>query len=83
MRKLIKRKKKANRKLQKTSFFKNVVILLAAHVFIKILGVINKIYLTNREGFGDEEMQYILVHFKFIHYSSRFPLLEYLMLYQN
>ena len=54
MRKLIKRKKKANRKLQKTSFFKNVVILLAAHVFIKILGVINKIYLTNREGFGDE-----------------------------
>ena len=33
---------------------KNVVILLIAHVFIKIVGVINKIYLTNREGFGDE-----------------------------
>ena len=45
---------KENRKLKKTSFFKNVVILLIAHVFIKILGVINKIYLTNREGFGDE-----------------------------
>lgn len=42
------------KKLNKTSFFKNVVILLIAHVFIKILGVINKIYLTNREGFGDE-----------------------------
>ena len=28
--------------------------MLIAHVFIKILGVINKIYLTNREGFGDE-----------------------------
>ena len=45
---------KENRKLKKTSFFKNVVILLIAHVFIKILGVINKIYLTNRDGFGDE-----------------------------
>lgn len=43
-----------NRKLKKTSFLKNIVILLVAHVFIKILGVINKIYLTNREGFGDE-----------------------------
>lgn len=49
MRKIDRRKK-----LNKTSFFKNVVILLIAHVFIKILGVINKIYLTNREGFGDE-----------------------------
>lgn len=48
MRKIDKRKK-----LNKTRFFKNVVILLIAHVFIKILGVINKIYLTNREGFGD------------------------------
>ena len=43
-----------NRKLKKTSFLKNIAILLVAHVFIKILGVINKIYLTNREGFGDE-----------------------------
>ena len=47
-------KRKNNRKLQKTSFLKNVVVLLIAHVFIKILGVVNKIYLTNREGFGDE-----------------------------
>ena len=51
MRKIVNKK---NRKLNKTSFFKNVAILLVAHVFIKILGVINKIYLTNREGFGDE-----------------------------
>lgn len=42
------------RKLRKTSFAKNVVILLVAHVFIKIIGVVNKIYLTNRSGFGDE-----------------------------
>ena len=43
-----------NRKLKKTSFLKNIAILLMAHVFMKIFGVINKIYLTNREGFGDE-----------------------------
>ena len=43
-----------SKKLKKTSFLKNVCILLVAHVLIKIIGVINKIYLTNREGFGDE-----------------------------
>ena len=48
------KEKQTNRKLIKTSFFKNVVILLVAHVLIKILGIINKIYLTNKEGFGDE-----------------------------
>lgn len=42
------------RKLKKTSFFKNVAILVIAHIFIKIIGVINKIYLTNKQGFGDE-----------------------------
>ena len=48
------RNKKKSRKLKKTSFLKNVIILVVAHVFIKIIGIINKIYLTNREGFGDE-----------------------------
>ena len=48
------KKFRKERKLKKASFMKNVVILLIAHVFIKIVGVINKIYLTNREGFGDE-----------------------------
>ena len=43
-----------NKKLKKTSFLKNVVVLLVAHIFIKIIGVINKIYLTNKQGFGDE-----------------------------
>lgn len=43
-----------NRKLKKTSFLKNVAILVVAHVFIKIIGIVNKIYLTNRQGFGDE-----------------------------
>ena len=43
-----------DKKLKKTSFLKNVVILVIAHIFIKIIGVINKIYLTNKQGFGDE-----------------------------
>ena len=43
-----------DKKLKKTSFLKNVVVLLVAHIFIKIIGVINKIYLTNKQGFGDE-----------------------------
>ena len=42
------------RKLKKSSFLKNIIVLLSAHLFIKVIGVINKIYLTNREGFGDE-----------------------------
>ena len=46
--------RKKSRKLKKTSFLKNVAILVVAHVFIKIIGIVNKIYLTNREGFGDE-----------------------------
>ena len=41
-------------KLKKTSFLKNVVVLVTAHILIKIIGVINKIYLTNKQGFGDE-----------------------------
>ena len=43
-----------DKKLKKTSFLKNIVVLLVAHIFIKIIGVINKIYLTNKQGFGDE-----------------------------
>ena len=42
------------KKLKKVSFTKNIITLLIAHIFIKILGLINKIYLTNRKGFGDE-----------------------------
>ena len=45
---------KNKRKLKKSSFKKNIFILLISHLFIKILGVISKIYLTNKEGFGDE-----------------------------
>lgn len=50
----MKKVKENKKKLRKSSFIKNIVILFISHVFIKILGVINKIYLTNKEGFGDE-----------------------------
>lgn len=47
-------KKIKKSKLKKSSFAKNIFILLVAHILIKIIGIINKIYLTNRNGFGDE-----------------------------
>lgn len=36
------------------SFMKNVVILMFSQVIIKIVGLIYKLYLTNKEGFGDK-----------------------------
>jgi len=36
------------------SFMKNVVILMFSQVIIKIIGLIYKLYLTNKEGFGDK-----------------------------
>ena len=42
------------RKIQKESFMKGVFILMISQILVKILGVIYKLYLTNREGFGDK-----------------------------
>ncbi len=42
------------RKLQKENFMQSVLILMFSQVLIKILGIIYKLYLTNREGFGDK-----------------------------
>ena len=36
------------------SFMKGVFVLMVSQVLIKILGLVYKMYLTNREGFGDE-----------------------------
>lgn len=44
---------KNKRKTKSTSFVKNIISLFIAHIFIKIIGFINKIYLTNKQGFGD------------------------------
>ena len=44
-----------NKKKKKTeSFMKGVLVLMVSQVLIKLLGLIYKLYLTNREGFGDE-----------------------------
>ena len=40
------------------SFMKNVVILMASHLLIKILGMIYKLVITNVEGFGDTGLGY-------------------------
>lgn len=41
-------------KIKKESFMQGVVALMFSQVLIKLLGLIYKLYLTNREGFGDE-----------------------------
>lgn len=35
-------------------FMKSVLVLMLSQVFIKLLGFVYRVYLTNREGFGDE-----------------------------
>ena len=42
------------RKLKKEGFMKGVVILLLSQIIIKILGLAYRMYITNREGFGDK-----------------------------
>ena len=46
--------KNKGKKLKKFSFIKNVTILLITHIVIKIIGIVYNVYLTNKEGFGDE-----------------------------
>ena len=42
------------KKLKKESFMKSVFVLMVSQILIKALGLIYKLYLTNREGFGDK-----------------------------
>ena len=42
------------KKLKKESFMKSVVVLMVSQVFVKVLGLVYKLYLTNKEGFGDK-----------------------------
>lgn len=42
------------RKIKKEGFMKGVVILMFSQILIKILGLIYRMYLTNRQGFGDK-----------------------------
>ena len=43
-----------SKKIKKEGFMKGVVILMLSQIFIKIMGLMYRMYLTNREGFGDE-----------------------------
>ncbi len=42
-----------NKKIKKETFFISVLILIISQIFIKIFGLVYRLYLTNREGFGD------------------------------
>ena len=45
--------KKDNKKITKQSFMQGVMALMFSQAIIKVLGLVYKWYLTNREGFGD------------------------------
>ena len=46
---------KAEKKMNKTEgFMKSVLVLMISQVAIKLLGFVYRVYLTNRDGFGDE-----------------------------
>ena len=42
------------KRLKKESFMEGVFVLMLSQILVKILGVVYKLYLTNREGFGDK-----------------------------
>lgn len=42
-----------SKKIKKGSFMGNVLVIMFSQILIKILGLVYRIYLTNREGFGD------------------------------
>ena len=42
------------RKFKKETFVQSVIILMVSQICNKLLGLIYKLYLTNREGFGDK-----------------------------
>ena len=41
------------KKYKKTTFMQGVMALMLAQILIKIIGLIYKLYLTNKSGFGD------------------------------
>ena len=45
---------KKDKKIKKQGFMKGVFILLLSQILIKAMGLIYRMYLTNREGFGDK-----------------------------
>ena len=39
--------------MKKNNFIKNIVFLLLSQGIVKVLGIIYKLYLTNKTGYGD------------------------------
>jgi len=52
--KMLKFKKREGKKVKGESFMQGVMALMFSQVLIKLLGLVYKWYLTNKEGFGDE-----------------------------
>lgn len=46
-------KRRSDKKQVKESFMQGVIALMFSQVLIKLLGLVYKLYLTNKEGFGD------------------------------
>ena len=42
-----------SKKIKKESFMQGIIAIMFSQVIIKILGLVYKLYLTNKEGFGD------------------------------
>lgn len=51
---MLKFKKREGKKVKGESFMQGVMALMFSQVLIKLLGLVYKWYLTNKEGFGDE-----------------------------
>ena len=45
---------KVKKTLKKESFMQGIFAMMFSQVLIKLIGLVYKLYLTNREGFGDE-----------------------------
>lgn len=48
------RREKEKKQQKKESFMQGVFAMMFSQVLIKVIGLVYKLYLTNREGFGDE-----------------------------
>ena len=44
---------KKNKKIKKQGFIQGIMALIFSQILIKILGLVYKLYLTNKQGFGD------------------------------
>ena len=47
------KEKNNNKKIVKQGFIQGVIMLIFSQIIIKILGLAYKLYLTNKDGFGD------------------------------